>query len=305
MNTNDLLGSLKRHILYPSSSIKFSDPDFVKMMNEQMLWAIQTEFVAMNEDYFVSKVDVPLTANTSKYICPRMATCWSFDQIMYVDGDGTEVLLPRWSYKMENVNPDTAERPYGIILEDAYIKTNPYISSSPVGSLRFYFRKILNQLTEVGNCGTVISIIDNSLYWDCLLNTLPVGYTTGVDVINGINPFEVLSTAQIPSVAGTTVSLLKTSFERPPVSGDIVAPTGYTSTPHLPEEWHSIISVCTAVSILASNGNQMQYALKKGERDEMIAQLRRVNSRRVNSSPKRIVDRRYQLNAMRWKGRVW
>lgn len=304
MNTTDLLESLKRHTLYPSSSIKYSDTDFVKAMNEQMLWAIQTEFVAMNEDYFISKIDIPLSGKNT-YNTPKMATCWSFDQVMYVDGNGVENLLPRWAYKMENVVPNSADRPYGIILEDSFLKLYPNVSTSPTGSLRVYFRKLLNELTEVSNCGQIITVADGGLTWDCTLDSVPVGNSSGLDAINGDNPYEVYMTNQKPNVVGLVASFLKTACDHPPLPGDYFAPTGFTPLPHLPKEWHSLISICASVSILASNGNQAQYELKKAERDEMIAQVRRVNSRRINSSPKRIVDRRYQLNAARYRGRNW
>lgn len=303
-NTTTLINAIKRNTCSPTSNQKFSDSDYIAIMNEQLMWLINTEFTAMNEDYFKDSVELPLAASQSDYAIPKTAAGWALEDIYYKDSYGNLSKLARRTLGRENTGEDTASYPSMIYLEDAFIRTYPSMSTSVTGSLVLFFNRILNQLKEVGSCGKITGVATLGTDYVLTCDATPVGVSTyGCDVINGNNPYNLRAADTSCTVAGLDVTVAQSVFDTTPVVGDWIAQTGFTPVPHIPSEWHPILVQAAVVKVLAADGDSKNYPIAAQELNAMLETLRRVTKDRIKGSPKKIISRSYVLNRQLYKYR--
>jgi hypothetical protein len=177
------------------------------------------------------------------------------------------------------------------------------MSGTPNGSIEIVYRRLLNQLREVGSCATISTVADMGLTWDLGVNITPIGYTAGVDFINKSNPYQLFGKEVTVVVAGLTITVTKTALDRTPVVGDYIAETGYTPVPHIPSEWHPILAVAGSVRMLRASGDKGNLANLESQLGSMLQMMNQTAKERATNHPKKIVSRNWTLNASRYRWR--
>lgn len=302
-NTTTLLAAVKRNILATSNSFKFNDSDYIQFLNEEQAWLIQSELTMLREDFFIDSTSITLTSNQSTYKIPEKASYWSLTELYFVDAAGVHRRLTRWARRSEFQGNNTSNDPIGFYLEDNKIHLYPDTGASPTGTLLCYYERIVNQLTELGNCGVVQSAVLAGTDYQITVDAIPIGYTSGVDVINSKNPYELIGKEKTASVGGFVVTVPASGFDRIPVAGDYVVQTGFTPVPHLPSEFHPILAMAASVRALEAMGDTKNYQAAQGRLSTMIDRLKQTSRNRVKSAPKKIVSRNATLDSMRYRRR--
>ena len=276
-NTTTLIEAIKRNILVTSNSSKFNDVDYIAFLNEQLRWLLESVFIQLNEDFFVDSVDITLVGGQSDYNIPEKAASWAIKSIYYKDANGITKKLNRWTRREEYQGSNTSPIPNGAYIKDNKLITIPAMSTTTTGYISLEYERILNLLTELSSCGVVQSVIDTGTNYQVTVDSIPIGYTSGVDFINPKNPYELIAKELTASVAGSVITVIKTGFDRAPIAGDYVAQTGYTPIPHIPSEFHPILAQAASVKCLAAMGDSKNYGTAQAELNTMIDQMINVS----------------------------
>lgn len=300
-NTTTLLDAIKRNTLMPESSRKFTDPDILAILNEQIQWLAQTELIAMNEDYFIDDYSITLVASQSEYELPTKAAGWVINRIYYVTSSGEEIRLPRRTRKNEGT-AGTSDNPEAFYIDGSRLVTVPSMGTSPDGTIKIYYSRTINLLRQVSSCGLITAVAEVGDDYVMSCNVAPLGIpTANCDVTNGKNPYDLFCKDATCTVAGTDVTVAQDQFDRAPIAGDWVSQTGYSPVPHFPSEFHPILVQAGVVKLLAAAGDANNYQVATQELGAMLQTLRRATKSRSKGSQKKIVPRSYLLNNTRYR----
>ena len=302
--TDDLIAAVKRNALIPNSQRKFSDPDFLAILNEELQLMLTGELMKLNEDFFTTVSFVPLVANQSLYEIPSNAAGWRLRDIFWYDTvANTFTAFPRVALDYaERYQFDTADRPTMIVILDSGVGTIPQIGPVASGGLIFAYERLQNKLVLNADCGQVTGIAIVPGGYSMNVTSLPSGYTNGVDVISGTGPHGIIAENDIPVVAPLLVTVTGL-FTRPPVVGDWVARTGNTPIAHIPAEYNIVLAQLAALRYCIANGDDKSVATITQSVNAMIQKLRERSLNRVKGAPLKIRPKDRVLNLMR--GRMY
>jgi len=299
--TNELIEAIKRNISVPTAQKKFSPDDFIKFLNEEMELRIKSVLLEMKEDYYISILDVPLVASVSEYAIPSSAVGWKIDQVGYKDADGNYRKLSRVSRsqrgRYRNIT-DLANGPDAYYIEDNHVSLIPSMGTTASGSLVFDFVRINNTLVLEGECSLVSSVVDTGSAYELTVNTV-TDTADGVDVVSGTNPFGIIARDETAVVSGTTITIASDNFEREPVKGDYVCSTGTTPIPNIPSDYHQALAQAGAIRCLAASNDLKGMQSAEAVLGQMLSSMSKRSSKRVSSSPRKIVSNSSILNSMR------
>jgi len=290
MTTDQIIDHIKRRISVPASQIKYGNTDFIAFINNAQSSKIVPKLIDVDEKFFVHYEDIPLVASKTRYRIPKLAVCWSMQEVGYLDANGNYGVLPKMTRGTEMVG-DTNNMPYGFYIEDGYIVTAPPMGTTVTGSLRVYFYRTLNDLTLVTNCGRVTVVTPVGINYQLTVDNAPVGLAAGAAVINGNSPYELIATEATAVVVGLNVTIAQSEFNTTPVVGDWVCQTGYTPVPHLPDAWHYILADLAARKCLIGNTDQRTLQLLDSDISDDLEGIKRVSQTRTKGSPRKRVAR--------------
>lgn len=299
--TDDLIDAIKRNISIPTAQRKFSTGDFITFLNEEFELRIKTVLLDMKEDYYIEEYTIPLVASTSEYPLPTTAIGWKVDSIGYLDANENYDKLPRISRSQRDRYPASASRsnkPQAYYIEDNNIMTVPDMGSSVSGYILVDFVRISNALVQVDECSLISSVNDTGTAYEMTVNTV-TDTSNGVDIISGTNPFNIIARDQTAVVSGTIITVASDNFERAPVANDYVCATRTTPIPNIPSDYHQTLAQAAAIRCLAASNDTKGMASAQAVLNDMIGSMAKRSSKRVNSSPRKIVSSSKILGMMR------
>lgn len=298
--SDNLIAAIKRNAGIPTSQRKFSNTDFLTFLNEELQLTIVGELISMRQDYFVETQQTALVANTSEYNFPSRAIGWKVDSVGYVDASGDYTKLYRVNRSQRDMYSVTTDvsSPAAYYIEGTKIVTIPSVGTSPVGSLEVDFVRIQNELVLENAVGAITTVATVGTDYQMTVGTVPTT-TSGVDVISGTNPFNVIARGAAATVAGSNVSVVMTAFDRAPVSGDFLCETGKTPVPGIPEDIHPVLAQAATIRCLIASNDMRGIQSAQLSLGNMLERMRARSRNRVNSSPNKIVTRGSVLNMMR------
>ena len=299
---NLLITAIERNGSFPTSQNLLSNNNLLDFCNEELQITIAPEIMALQQNYFTDHSDIALTASTEVYSMPSSAVGWGLQDIGHVDENGENYrTLPRLNIENRDIHNNDREtnEPEGFyLLGNGKFEVSPQMSSSPTGSVRVWYSRRQNQIVKTASCGLISSVTATDTYYVCTVNAIP-NNDSGVDLISGTSPFNVLASGATPVVSGFNLSLLITDCDRAPVAGDYVAPFGKTPIPNLPETYHPIIAQAATVRALESIGDLKGLSAAQSTLQRMISYMKRTLSNRVSGAPVKIVAKSHFLNYMR------
>src|SRR4051812_43797407 len=113
LNSDDLISTVKREAMIPTTQSTFTNADFLAIANQELRISIVPQILTMHEEYFVRDSDpVAIVANQSNYAIPYRAVSGKFRDVFYQDDNGNLMSMSR-------INPD--DRPY---YQDSNLQNN-------------------------------------------------------------------------------------------------------------------------------------------------------------------------------------
>lgn len=302
--SDDLIASVKRNAVIPASQRKFSDDDFLALLNEELQLMLTGELMKLNEDFFTTQAYVPLVANQSMYEFPINSAGWRLRDLGWLDPVSLVIQnLPRIPYDyIDRYQYSPSDKPLMFLLSDSNIVTVPEMGGTVTGGLLISYERLQNKLIKSAECGHVTSVAAVPGGYQLGVNSLPIGYSLGVDVISGTNPHGLLIENEIPAVAPLLLTITGI-FNRVPVVGDWVAQTGNTPIAHIPPEYNIILAQLAALRYAVASGDDKAVGTMTMSIQAGITKLRERSLNRVKGAPMKIRTKDRVLNLMR--GRMW
>ena len=298
---DELIEAIKRNCGVPSSQRRFNDTDFLRFLNEELNLKVIGILAAMQQDYFVETETTALVSGQSTYSFPTRAIGWKVNSVGYLDSDGKYTKLPRISRSQRGRYGNyssTSNCPTAVYVMGTKIVTFPDIGSNPTGSLQIDFIPIQNQLVKVNECGLIQSVVDNDPDWTITVNSVPL-YSNGVDVVGGVNPFEVICRNATATVVGQDMTIAKSAFLADPVAGDYICEKDKTPIPNIPEDAHPLLAQAGTRRVLISINDQKGLQSANLSFNEMVEDIKMRAADRIDSSPIKLVTPSHILNLMR------
>ncbi len=302
---DDLIDAVKRNAVIPSSQRKYSDDDFLAILNEELQLMLTGELMKLNEDFFTDIELTPLVPNISYYDFPKKAAGWRIKDISWLDPIGNVMVplprlpieyAPRYQYA-------ASDKPLFISVADDYVLTIPEIGTTASGALLFFYERLQNKLVKEAECCQVTGVTPFAGGYTLNVTSLPTGYTNGCDIIGGTASHGLILENVIPVAAPLVLSFTSILFTRAPVVGDWIAQTGNTPIAHIPAEYNPILAELAALRYCAATGDDKAVATKTTVINAMIQKLRERSLNRIKGKPFKLRTKDRVLNLMR--GRMW
>src|ERR1043165_9845139 len=160
--SDDIIKSVKRRIVIPTSQNLFTDQDLLDFANEEMNMAMVPMVNTQQEDYFLFTEDVALVPGQSRYAIPYRATGNKLKDVAYIPANNpTEVAemtridigdLPGYA-----VNGVVATQVYAYYMANNEVCLVPP-NNSFTGSLRFSYYIRPNSLVPLDEVGVITNI---------------------------------------------------------------------------------------------------------------------------------------------------
>lgn len=219
LNSSDLIEAVKRRISFPSYQSTFTSNDILQFANDVMREEILPNMMQYHEEFFVTSSYITLEANQSSYSIPNRAIGMKLRDVMYADGNTSPSHPLGNLYEMTRINADDKgwfdsdaiqnNNPFRFYVQGNNIVLLPAVSSTPAGSLVFYWFMRPNQLVEESRA-FVISAFSKTITVNNASVTAGDTITLGVE-LNGVIT-NTIFTAGTNFAIGATSSLTATNI---------------------------------------------------------------------------------------------
>lgn len=294
-----LINSIIRRCLIPTSQLTFTPLDLVLLANDELQGVVYPLVLSARDEYFLTFVDLLPDSNGIVDI-PSDAVGAKLRNVAIVannsgNGNFNLINLPRLDldtiagyggglYLNGNYSGITG----GFYIQDNQIHLYPNNGLSQNSSIRLYYYVRSLVLAEPAAYGKItgINYDDNSV----ILDNVPLDWVAGNDVnIMNSQPNFKVNTPQTSITAVSSPTVFLTDVSQASV-GDIVSLYGYSGIPQIPVEAHAYLAQLTAAKCLESLKalEGMKAALDKAE--TLKTNILQMVSNRVEGSPKKIIN---------------
>lgn len=297
--SDEIIKSVKRRIQMPTSQVTFSEQDLLDFATEEMNLAMVPMVQKMQENYFLYTVTIPLEANKVRYAIPYRATGNKIRDVAFqpVGGNVSEMTqiqiedLPFYNQSSNNVYSFyIANNEICLVAKDTSFNTTGNLMIS------FYIRpNTLVPLSEVG----VITTIDTTL-GIVTLNEVPVLF----DLSKEYDFYMVKSPHKIYTydnkITSVDVNLKTLTFGPGKLPsglsvGDHVSLSTECAIPQIPSDLHVVLAHRTAARCLEALGDTEGLQNANQKLAEMQQASMDLIDDRVESAPKKVINRRSLL----------
>ena len=186
---------------------RFTDQELLNLGYDCLLSEVVPVVLATNEDYYVTSLDLAITAGQAAYVTPSRALDGALREVKLIRG--TRVIdLERMD--LEAVRSTATGYPYAFYTagNSVYLYPTP---STTQDTLRLYYNVTPSRLVPVAECARITAISTNTV-----TVTAPAGWTTAntFDLVRGRAPFALASPA--PSSAPSIASIRNPPADRTP-----------------------------------------------------------------------------------------
>lgn len=244
--TTDIINSIKRRGSFPTSDSLFSNPDFLRLLDEETQNTILPLFATINEDYFIEYQDVAIVANQDLYRISKRAMGVILRDVQLHDSSGNITPLIRL---YEEDKTSTNNNQQGYFLKGNKVQLSPRPTNAS-GTLRLvYFRRPSTYVLPSA-CAEITSI--DTVLNQVVVSSVPSTLTTNVEVdfVQAGTPYDILSMdSVIQGISGTTITF--TSLPDDLEEGDYICLSSETCVSGVPDEVlpiliQSVLCVCLA-----------------------------------------------------------
>jgi hypothetical protein len=306
LTSETLIESVKNRALIPSNQSTFTEVDFLRFANEEMIIGVVPLILLYHEEYLLFSELVPLKDHTSNYKIPYRATGNKLRELAYQDNNKN-------IYEMSRVSIEEVSEFEGATnlnnIRHYYVKNNeiillPGINGAVTGSLIFSYYMRPNNLVPIDQVAVVSNI--NTGTGEIFVNSIPNSFTltTKLDVIRVENPFKNINFDITPIAINTTTNVITLNATDLPETlsvGDHIALAGETNIPQISSDLHPILAHRVAIRCLEALGDTQGLGNAMAKLAEMEKNIPMLIDNRIEGSPQKISTRwsMFRLNALR------
>ena len=293
--TANLLTSVKRKAMIPSSQGTFTDVDILEIATEEIQVGMVPMLLKVREEYYVTFEDQSIVQDQDAYPIPKRAIAGALRDILYSPADpvGTRseiVSVPRvepdeipWRQ-----NTSAAFSDYYFALRDNNILLVPTPRSSR-GTLRLLYHRRPSNLIETSAAAQVTALTSSDTV---TVNAVPdtISATTTVDLIKGEPGFDFhqvdRAIAAVDNVANTIQ--FSSDYDTDLAVGDWIAISGDSPIPQVPLELQSVLAQRVVVQILESLGDQNGKASAENKLRQIEESVMNLITPRMRGEPRKV-----------------
>lgn len=284
----DLVNSIKRRALVPTSQKTFETSDFLNLAHEELISRILPLLLSVREEFYTYEDAITLVDGQSDYYINPRAIGMALNDITLHTPGGQILNIPRVS--PENVRLNTSRRGsnnYEALLLNNKVRLVP-TPNNPTETLYLNYHIRPGSLTPITNAMkiTAIDTGTGTVTGDSVPSTLTAN--SEIDIVRNLPGHDYLAIDQtIQSVTTTTVVL--TTLPSDLSVGDWITPCQSSPIPQVPFEFQPLLAQVTAVKVLEALGDfsGMERAEKKAM--DMQESLIKLINPRIYHEPKKIV----------------
>jgi hypothetical protein len=294
--TNGLLGSIKRRITLPDAQNLFSPDDLIAFMGDELSSTIVPLVHSVQQEFWVTKVDVPLVINQTNYTIPIRGAANGLRLVTLLDQNQNEIdyplLRPEMTASSYNwLSPFSTSTLYGFYMEGDHIVMFPNsVVTNPVNTVRFRIERQPSQLCSISNAAQVVGISGNV----ATVNNIPSDWTTSLlfDIQNGQPQFQPKGDDLV--VTNISVGLMQITFSALPsnvVIGDWITVQNTAVIPQIPYQMFPFLAQLVANLCMAGMADSEPYQDGKKKEAQMKEDLLKLLQPRDMGNVQTVVNR--------------
>ncbi len=304
LTSDILLVNIRQKASLSPNQLNLTDQNILDMATLQLQQNVTALLMTQNQEYLIFKDTQPLTSNVSEYRFPTRTITQTLRHLYLVAGGTRYPLLKYFPEQIEQFRPNlTSPLPTGFYVIGNAIHFLPEIGTVPTGtSVEWYYPFRPSALTTTDKIRTITAVSGNSLTF----SSLPTIFTSSAqyDVINNKSGNEcILYDLNVSSIAGNTITFT-TDVSKAAV-GQYVSLAGTSPVPMVPEEFHYMLVLLTALNIQNMRQNmaaiqQLTTELKMFESAYEKMTNQRVDSKHDLIIPNNPLTPRNSRSSRRW-----
>lgn len=276
--TDELLTSLKRRGLIPSTTETLAASDFIDIANEELQTYIVPAVVSTRQEYYVVNSDVTITSATNKYAIPYRAIGGKLRDIFLVQSDGSVIQLEHYEEERSPDGLTGSGDPYAFRIEGNYVVLYPTPSSSRTLRFRYLQRPAKLAATSNASMGKLTAVNASTYQLTFSVSYGEPSFSTAstYDIISGTPNFTTLAADQIATgwsrAAGPPVvwTLTAATYPTGVAIGDWVSTPDLSPVVQCPVEFFPLLAQRTAGKVLEATGFRQEAATAFGVADQMM-----------------------------------
>ncbi len=288
MDTQALINSVKRRASVPDSQALVSDDQILDYANEEMALNLIPLIVAKHQDYYLTREEVQLVSNQSRYEIPYRAIGSKLREVAYMDSNGNLFEMFRISTD-DVVNEGIASsfsRRFYIEGEEVVLHTQN--DSIPSGYLVFFYNLRPNTMVDSDNVGIITNIDRNTGI--VTLSSFPSDFTATIeyDFIKTRSPHRIFSFDITPSSVDANTKTITFDVDEIPdrlTIGDRIALANETDLINAPSDVHVLLAQMVAGRVLESIGDLDNLQAANVKLNKMEKNTGLLIDNRVTGSP--------------------
>lgn len=310
-SVSNLLTDVRRAGQLPAqSTASLDDASLLLEADRVMQTSMVPLLLRVQEEWFVRRISITLTAGTANYPIPRRAIGSRVRDVWLVRGSG-RTPLPRLMPErvLELTAANVTGVPIGFYLDASDIVLVPAPSAADTLQVAVYVRPG-RLVATLGELTTVTANSPAAGRTALAFGTL--GLTpTSVDIISALPPFEYKAidaavangTATAADIATTAIlSTLTVSTNGSTTASDFVTVTDTSPVPQIPVEAWGLFVQRIAASVLWSLGYLEEASAAEGKADKMERDVIDILTPRTDGSPRRVTGGLMRLINRGWGG---
>lgn len=300
--SDDLIASLKRRIIVPTSQSTFTEQDFLDFATEEMNMALVQSVMQLQEDYYLDTVELPIIQNKSKYAIPYRAIGNKLKDVAFKDANGNVQEMTRIGVEDLPFYNGSSGRVHAYYMSsnEICLALGANNTVNPGGSLLVSYYLRPNSLVPLKEIA-IVSSIDRTT-GIIQLDNFPelFNQTKELDLIMYKSPhkilkYDILSTAM--NSTNKTITLNLADIPDNLSKGDHIALATQTAIPQLPSDLHVILAHRMAARILEALGDTEGLQNANQKLAEMEQKTTVVIDDRVEAASRKVVNRHSILRA--------
>lgn len=293
--TTEILDTVKREAMLPSSQLLYTDSDLLTMLWKEMLNDIVPLIMSVNEEYMVTNYDYTIVATQNEYaITPRAFGSKLRDAVL-VNSNSRELSLPRAEpdiikHQYNDVYPSYVYRRSFYFRDDKVIIFPDATTLTPF-TLRLKVFRRPNKLVATSACGQVVSWSTSAK--TVTVDNVPSTWTSAniFDFTNGTPPFQTKGDDAAITAVDATNKILTFSAALPTdiAVGDWIALSGQSPIAQIPYDVHGLLAQRVVVKLMQGMKDTAGLQMAADVYKDMVDKFKLMVTPRADGSPKRLV----------------
>jgi hypothetical protein len=293
-----LINSIRRSAQLPVNNNTFKEEDYLELADEELSLNIVPSIIRQHENYFLYTLPVPMEIGKSRYKIPSRATGNKLKDLTIQDPNGqiremTMIPLEHITDYQGSAFHRDARPIYYVLNDEIVLFPETVVNAEYTLLFTFYIKP--NKLVKL-NQVAIITAID-ALNKTITVNNLPAAFnsTQLYDFVTVQSPHVTLG-FDVPIVninAGTKLIQFDPAYVFPErlAVGDHMCIQNETAIPQIPSDLHPMLAKKVAIVCQQALGDTEGVQTSTASYNEIQTNVSTIIDNRVESAPKKLVNR--------------